>query len=151
MLLHRLCYGRKCCLILSALCQRAQVTAKILNFGVERSKNVHGERISNKYFNQILQRNSTYVPMVHWWMLANPDRKKCVGIKIVSAQRGNFGQKWWHLAVRATCRQHVGNFLSQAGYLLGDEDPEHLVIARHCLSDSVPPNEVKFFRIDNVL
>ena len=73
--------------------RRAQVTAKILNFGVERSKNVHGERISNKYFNQILQRNSTYVPMVLWWMSANPDRKKCVGIKIVSARQGHFGQK----------------------------------------------------------
>jgi hypothetical protein len=43
---------------------RALVAAKILNFGVERSKNVHGERISNKYFNQILQRNSSYVPLV---------------------------------------------------------------------------------------
>jgi hypothetical protein len=76
---------------------RALVTAKILNFGVERSKNVHGERILNKYFNQILQRNFTYVPMVLkrkiWWMSANPDTHKCVGIKIVSAGQGLFGQK----------------------------------------------------------
>ncbi len=43
---------------------RALVTVKILNFGVERSKNVHGERISNKYFNQILQRRFPYVPLV---------------------------------------------------------------------------------------
>jgi hypothetical protein len=43
---------------------RALVTAKILNFGVERSKNFHGERISNKYFDQILQKNSRYVPLV---------------------------------------------------------------------------------------
>jgi hypothetical protein len=43
---------------------RALVTAKKLNFGVERSKNVHGERILNKYFDQILQRNSLYVPLV---------------------------------------------------------------------------------------
>ncbi len=43
---------------------RALVTAKILNFGVERSKNVHGERISNKYFDQILPRNSPYLPLV---------------------------------------------------------------------------------------
>ncbi len=43
---------------------RALVTAKILNFGVERSKNLHGERILNKYFDQILQRNSPYVPLV---------------------------------------------------------------------------------------
>ncbi len=71
---------------------RALVTAKILNFGVERSKNVRGERISNKYFNQILQKNSPYVPMVLkrkiWWMLANPDTKKCFGIKIVLARCG---------------------------------------------------------------
>jgi hypothetical protein len=51
MLLRRLCCGSKCCLMLAALCwERALVTAKILNFGVERSKNVHGEQISNKYF-----------------------------------------------------------------------------------------------------
>ncbi len=43
---------------------RALLTAKILYFGVERSKNVHGERISNKYSDQILQRNSPYVPLV---------------------------------------------------------------------------------------
>ncbi len=43
---------------------RALVTAKILNLGVERSQNIHGERTSNKYFDQILQRNSPYVPLV---------------------------------------------------------------------------------------
>jgi hypothetical protein len=43
---------------------RALVTAKILNFGVERSKNVHGGWILNKYFDQILQRNSPYVILV---------------------------------------------------------------------------------------
>jgi hypothetical protein len=72
--------------------RRAQVTAKILNFGVERSKNVHGERISNKYFNQILQRNSTYVPMVLkrkiWWMSANPDRKNVSGSKLCRRDGG---------------------------------------------------------------
>jgi hypothetical protein len=36
---------------------RALGAAKILNFGVKRSKNVHGERISNTYFDQIIQRN----------------------------------------------------------------------------------------------
>jgi hypothetical protein len=48
-------------------------------------------------------------------MLANPDTKKSVGIKIVSPRQGHFGQKCRHLAVGATCRRHVGNFLSQAG------------------------------------
>ncbi len=71
---------------------RALVTAKILNFGVERSKNVHGERISNKYFNQILQRNSTYEPMVLkrkiWWMSANPDTKNVSGSKLCRRDRG---------------------------------------------------------------
>jgi hypothetical protein len=43
---------------------RALEAAKILNFGVERSKNVHGKWIPNKYFNQILQKNSPYVPLV---------------------------------------------------------------------------------------
>jgi hypothetical protein len=38
---------------------RALEAVKILNFCVERSKNVHGEWISNKYFDQILQRNSS--------------------------------------------------------------------------------------------
>jgi hypothetical protein len=38
---------------------RALEAAKIVHFCVERSKNVHGERISNTYFDQILQRNST--------------------------------------------------------------------------------------------
>ena len=47
-------------------------------------------------------------------MSANPDTKKCVGIKIVSPRQGHFGQMCQHLAVAATCRQHVGNFLSQA-------------------------------------
>ena len=72
---------------------RALVTAKFLNFGVERNKNVCGERISNKYFNQILQRNSPYVPMVLkrkiWWMPANPDTKKIVsGSKLCRPNRG---------------------------------------------------------------
>ena len=73
--------------------------------------------ISNKYFDQILQRNSMYVPMVLkrkiWWMSANPDTKKCVGIKIVSPRQGHFGQKCQHLAVGETCHRHDGNFLSQ--------------------------------------
>jgi hypothetical protein len=43
---------------------RALEAAKILNVGVERSKNVHDERIPNKYFGQILQKNSPYVPLV---------------------------------------------------------------------------------------
>ncbi len=52
-----------------------------------------------------------------WWMSANPDRKKCVRIKIVSAWQGHFGQKCRHLAVGATCRRHVGDFISQALFL----------------------------------
>ena len=44
--------------------RKAVEAAKILNFGVKRSKNVHGEQISDKYFDQILQRNSQYVPLV---------------------------------------------------------------------------------------
>ncbi len=48
-------------------------------------------------------------------MSANPDTKKCVGIKIVLARQGYFGQMCRHLAVGATCRRHVGNFLSQDG------------------------------------
>ena len=49
-----------------------------------------------------------------WWMLANHDTKSCVGIKIVLPRQGHFGKMCQHLAVVATCRQHVGNFLSQA-------------------------------------
>ena len=42
----------------SFMFERALEAAKVLNFCVERSKNVHGERILNKYFYQILQRNA---------------------------------------------------------------------------------------------
>ena len=91
---------------------RALVTAKILNFGVERSKNVHGERISNKYFNQILQRNSTYVPMVLkrkiWWMSANPDTKNVSGSKLCPHDRGILAKcaDIWLLG------RHVANMLA---------------------------------------
>jgi hypothetical protein len=65
MLLRSLCRGSNCCLMRAALyVGRALEAAKILNFGVERSKNVHDERISNTYFDQILQKNSLYVPLV---------------------------------------------------------------------------------------
>ncbi len=59
MLLGSLCCGSKCCLMLAALCWKSSEAAKILNFGVERSKNVHGKWISNKHFDQILQWNSS--------------------------------------------------------------------------------------------
>jgi hypothetical protein len=91
---------------------RALVTAKILNFGVERSKNVHGEQISNRYFNQILQRNSPYVPLVLkrkiWWVSANPDTKNVSGSNCVAAT-GAFWPKvptigcWGDML--PTCRQ----------------------------------------------
>ena len=68
--------------------RRAQVTAKILNFGVERSKNVHGERISNKYFNQILQRNSTYVPWYIGGCRQIPTEKNVSGSKLCRRDRG---------------------------------------------------------------
>ena len=50
-----------------------------------------------------------------WWMLANTDTQKCVGINFVSLQQGDLGKMCRHLAVTATCRRYVGNFLSQAG------------------------------------
>ncbi len=46
-------------------------------------------------------------------MSANPDTKKCVGIKIVLPRQGHFGPKCRHLAVGETCRRHAGNFISQ--------------------------------------
>ncbi len=53
-------------------------------------------------------------------MLANPDTKKCVGIKIASPRQGHFGQMCRHLAVGATCCRHVGDFLSQGHHFLSD-------------------------------
>ena len=46
-------------------------------------------------------------------MSPNPDTKNCVGIKIVSPWWGHLGKMCRHLAVVATCRRHVGDFLSQ--------------------------------------
>ncbi len=46
-------------------------------------------------------------------MSADPDTKNCVGIKIVSPRQGHLGKMCQHLAVMATCRRHVGNFISQ--------------------------------------
>jgi hypothetical protein len=47
-------------------------------------------------------------------MSANPDTKKGVGMKIVSPQQGHLDKMCRHLAVVATCRRHVDDFLSQA-------------------------------------
>jgi hypothetical protein len=79
------------------------------------------ERISTKYFYQILQRNLEYVALVLKYKLGecwqSLTQKRCVGINFVSPRQGHVGQKCQHLAVRVTCRQHVGNFPSQAkGY-----------------------------------
>jgi hypothetical protein len=52
-------------------------------------------------------------------MLANPDTQKCVGIKIVLPQQEHLGKMCRHLAVMATCRRHVGDFISQGFIYLG--------------------------------
>jgi len=48
-----------------------------------------------------------------WRKSANPDTKKSVGDKFVSARLGRVGQKCRLLAVGPTCRRHVGDFPSQ--------------------------------------
>ena len=58
-------------------------------------------------------------------MSANPDTKKCVGIKIVSPRQGHSGKMCQHLAVVATCCRHVGDFLSQGQRLLARKIVEH--------------------------
>ena len=93
MLLHRLCYGSKCCLMLAALCSKSSGNCEDFKFWCGEEQ----ECTWRTDIEQIFQPNLTdefYVrTLVHWWMSANPDRKKCVGIKIVSARRGHFGQK----------------------------------------------------------
>ena len=41
-------------------------------------------------------------------------QKKCVEIKIVSPRQAHLDKMCQHLAVMATCHQHVGNFINQA-------------------------------------
>jgi len=57
-----------------------------------------------------------YVPLVlreNLEKVGNPDTKKSVGNKFVSARLGRVGQKCRLLAVVPTCRRHVGDFPSQ--------------------------------------
>ena len=51
-------------------------------------------------------------------MLAIPNNKILCRINFVSPRPGHFGQMCRHLAVAATCRRHVGDFLSQAQWRL---------------------------------
>ncbi len=44
--------------------------------------------------------------------------KKYVGINFVLPRQGHLGKMCQHLAVAATCRRHVSNFLSQALHAL---------------------------------
>ena len=78
--------------------------------------NGYQTNISTKSYRRILCMYLWYYRKI-WSMLANPDTKKGVGIKIVSPQQGHLGKMCRHLAVMATCCQHVGNFLSQAQQL----------------------------------
>ena len=47
-----------------------------------------------------------------WWMSANTNTTNCVGINFVSPRQGHLGKMCRHLAVAATCRQHVADFLN---------------------------------------
>jgi hypothetical protein len=77
-------------------------------------------------------------------MSANPDTKKCVGIKIVSPRQGHLGKMCQHLAVVGTCRQHVGNFISQAHAAVMNM----LHTAEIDVADSVKPSDTKVFLSD---
>ena len=58
---------------------------------------------------------------------------------------------WAHITNRSIPKGLLAIGSAPPGYLLGDKDPEHLFVARHCLTDSVLPNEVKILGINNVL
>jgi hypothetical protein len=87
---------------------RALEAVKILIFGVERSKNAHGERISNKKFDQILQRNSgMYLAYYRGkfggcWQI--PTQKNVSGSKLCRHDRGIWTKcadiwlSWQHVA-----------------------------------------------------
>ncbi len=61
-------------------------------------------------------------------MSALPHTQKCVGIGFVSPLQRDVGQKCQHLAVGPTCRQHVGNFPSQAVVSVFDSGGKQVLI-----------------------
>ena len=116
MLLRSLCCGSKCCSMLAAFCCKSSGSCKDLIFLCREEQEGQWQMNIKQIVDQILQRNSSMQLAYYrkiWWMPANPDTKKCVGINFVSPRRGHLGKMYRHLAVVGTCRRHVSNFLSQ--------------------------------------